>query len=65
MTIGELVRRFPLVVDVKRCEDCGAWMTTEYVHDPKTQSHWRGVEAFVCQDCGRAEYASDEPAAKA
>lgn len=31
----------------------------DHVRDPSTQTHWRGVEALVCPECGYAERAED------
>lgn len=53
------MRQFPFTVDVQRCEDCGGVMETEFVHDKHSQEHWRGVEAYVCEDCGRTERTAD------
>lgn len=57
-------RQFPMTLGGKRCpeEDCRGWMAEDYVRDPATQDHWRGVEALVCQDCGHAERIEDHPA---
>lgn len=49
-------RLFPFALDAHQCEDCGAYMSTEYVQAPAVQDHWRGVEAWVCADCDRVEY---------
>ena len=49
-------RKFPFVAPGKRCPECGeGWMHEDYVHDPATQDHWRGVEALVCEECDYAE----------
>jgi len=38
------------------CPDCGEGELTEgYVRDPAFQSHWRGVRALECGECGYAE----------
>lgn len=55
LDIGRFKRLFPFSLGVKECEDCGAWMEEDYVRDPYTQSHFRGVLAWVCPDCGRKE----------
>lgn len=37
------------------CPECGAFLDREFVRDPATQDHWRGVEAAVCPDCEHVE----------
>lgn len=59
LDLDRWARQFPFVVDARRC-DCGGLMETDWVHDPHTQEHFRGVEAWVCQDCGHAERKNQE-----
>lgn len=57
--LAKFKRLFPFTLDVPKCEDCSGtgrpvWMEEEYVRDPRTQKHWRGVLAYVCPECGKA-----------
>lgn len=57
---GKWLRAFPFALEMKRCPDCGGMMEADRVHDKHTQEDPYGVEAWVCQECDRAEYKDEQ-----
>lgn len=60
MDLTRWAQRFPFAVGADYCPDCreeGETVVLEddYVRDPDTQGHWRGVPARVCPECDYAE----------
>lgn len=59
MDLRSALRSLNLGVDVRHCPDCDVALDLDYVRDPHTQDHWRGVRAHVCPECGYAERADE------
>lgn len=52
LDVRKWARRFPLVLEIEDCEECGGPMTETRARAPAIQEHWRGVPAWECRDCG-------------
>lgn len=65
MGLGDLVesagRWVAVTEEARTCPECGGDMARDYARDPAFQSHWRGVEADVCEACGYAERLGENP----
>lgn len=74
MGLYDALKRFALSNNETPCPECqqrlrdehdgpnvpeAPAMEKDHVRDPRTQTHWRGVEALVCPQCGYAERAED------
>lgn len=68
MDLSKWRQRYPFALAgadyCPRCLDDGRQVLLEddYVRDPHTQEHWRGVPALSCPDCEYAERQSHREA---
>lgn len=61
MDLRAALRGLNLGIGLRTCPECGDLMDEDYVRDPLTQDHWRGVRAHVCRECDHAEYVDLHP----
>lgn len=61
MDLRSALNSLNLGVEVPYCPDCDVPMEEDWVRAPSQQSHWRGIRANVCPECGHAMAIDDGP----